>query len=118
MSETTSEASAPPDEGERLDRVEDKLDALAAAVAKLVPGSHAEAEKRTEGRLDRASSVEEAVQAELEKRDRLEAEKRAKETERAEGESMKERLARLEEKPPAPPRSRKTAALGWGDGRS
>lgn len=115
----TSEATHPDEPaGERLDRVENKLDALADAVAKLVPGSHAQAEARTEQRLDRASSLEEQVQAELDKRDRLAKEKADADAARSDAESVKERIARLEEKPPAPPRLRRTRLLGWGDGRS
>ena len=118
MSEQVSEASAPEGtDHERIERVEDKLDGLIAAVNKLLPGSHAEAEEHTEERLDRPSSVEEQVRAELARRDREAAAKAAADAEKADHESVKERLARLEEKPPAAPRLRRTHLLGWGDGR-
>lgn len=114
----TTEAEAPEGtEDERLDRLEGKVDALADAMNKLLPGSHADAEQRTESRLDRASSVEEQVQAVLAKRDKDAADKAAADADKADRESTRQRLARLEETPPAPPRQRRTTWLGWGDGR-
>lgn len=101
---------------DRLERVESKVDRLAGLVEKILP-THDEAEAHTEKHLDRGSSVAEQVQAELDKRDRLAAEQQAADAEKADAESFRERLARLEEKPPAPPRLRRTALLGWGDGR-
>lgn len=119
MNETTSEASAPDEStSERLSHVEAAVDRIESALARIVPGSHGEAEQRTQARLDRPSSVEEQVRAELAKADREKQAAAARDAERADAESVKERIARLEEKPPAPPRSRRTAALGWGDGRS
>lgn len=117
MGETDTTEATEPAESERLDRVEDKLDKLADAVNRLLPGSHKEAEHRTEERLDRSSSIEEQVAAELEKRDRLAREQADADAAKAERETTAQRLARLEERPPAPPRSRRTTLLGWGDGR-
>lgn len=118
----TTEATDPGEthhdpEAERLGRLEEKVDRLAAMVAKVIPGSHAEAEAREEKHLDRASSIEEQVQAELDKRDRQAADAAAAEKDKADRETTAQRLARLEEKPPAPPRQRRTILLGWGDGR-
>lgn len=115
----TSQATPPPEgtDHERIARVESKVDTLVDAMNKLLPGSHAEAQQRTEERLDRGSTVEDQVRAELARAKEEEQAQAAKDAEKAEGESLKERLARLEEKPPAPPRSRRTAMLGWGDGR-
>jgi len=90
-------------ESERLTRIEDRLDKLAAAVARLVPGSHAEAQQRTEQRLDRPSTVEEQVAAELAKRDQKAAADRDRESARADSEDTKTRLAKLEEARPEPP---------------
>ena len=116
--ETTSEATEPDETtSERLSHVEAAVDRIEQALARVLPGSHAEAEQRTERRLDRGSSVEEQVRAELDKAKREEEAAARADAEKAEGESMKERLARLEEKPPAPPSSRRTALLGWGGGR-
>lgn len=99
---------------EDVDRVENKLDALIDVVNGLLPGTHGEAEQRTSERLDRPSSIEEQVKAELAK-----AEARRKQDEdaaaaKAEHESTRERLARLEELPPEPPARRATKLLGWG----
>lgn len=115
----TSEASAPPEgsDHQRIARVESKVDQLISAVNKILPGSHAEAEQRTEERLDRGSTVEDQVRAELQRAKQEQEAAEKADAEKREGESLKERLARLEEKPPAPPRSRRTALLGWGDGR-
>ena len=100
-------------EADRLAAVEDKLDRLAAAVARLVPGSHREAEQRTEDRLDRPSTVEEQVRAELAKRDRQAAEQKAADEAKSERESIREQLAKLQETAPAPPERRATRFM-WG----
>lgn len=117
--ETTSTAAPPPDgtDHERIGRVESKLDHLAEMVAKIVPGSHAEAEERTEARLDRGSNVEEMVKAELARAEKAKADQAAAEAEQSEQQSIRDQLAKLQEKPPAPPRMRRTVLLGWGDGR-
>lgn len=116
MSEPATET--PPAEtgpGEdRMDRIEDKVDKLAAAVSKLIPGSHAEAEDRVESRLDRSSTVEEQVRAELDKAKREQEAAAAADADKAERETVGQRLARLEEKPPQPPVRRATKLLGWG----
>lgn len=102
-------------DSERLGRLEDKVDKLAGLVARVLPGSHAEAQDRTEQHLDRGSSIEEAVQAELARRDKKAAEDQAAATAAAEKETLHQRLARLEEQPPQEPRSRlKRLAGGWG----
>jgi hypothetical protein len=111
-----------PSTEERLGRVESAVERIETAIGRLVPGSHAEAQQRTEQRLDRGSSLAEQVRAELarakEEETAAAATATAAETEQAERRQTAERLARLEERPPAPPRSRRTALLGWGDGRS
>ena len=92
-----------------------KVDKLAELVSRIIiPGSHAEAQQRTEERLDRPSSIEEQVRAEL---------ARAKEQEAAEqaaagkDQELQSRLAKLEETPPAQPVPRRTRLLGWGEPR-
>lgn len=117
MTETEEHVSEAGTDHERIVAVESAVERIERAVSSLIPGSHREAEQRTEARLDRGSTVEDQVRAELERAKQEERAQAAKDAERAEGESLKERLARLEEKPPAPPRSRRTAMLGWGDGR-
>jgi len=96
----------------RLDRIEKAVDKLSALVEGILPGSHAEAQERTERNLDRPSSIEEQVQAELAKRDR-EAKDKTRDEEHT---SMREQLAKLREVPPAPPVPRRTRMLGWGPG--
>lgn len=75
-----------------------------------MPTSHAESEQRVESRLDRASSVEEQVRAEL-------ARAQSEQQQQAEQQTVAQRLAALEEKPPAPPARRATKLLGWGGGQ-
>jgi len=108
----------PAAEGEgRLDRIEDKVDKLASLVAKVIPGSRKEAGEREEAKLDRPSTVEEQVQAELDRRDKAAAAKAKDDKDTADKETTAQRLARLEEKPPEPPIRRATRMLGWGGGR-
>jgi hypothetical protein len=102
---------------ERLDRVETKLDALIETVNRIIPGSHAEAEERTERRLDRGSAVAEEVKAELAKAKEEEARRKAADDEQSERQQIREDLAKLKETPPAQPVPRRTKLLGWGDGR-
>lgn len=119
----TTEAEAAPET--RLDRLEatqheqgETLTRIEQALAKIVPGSHAEAERRTEERLDRGSSLAEQVRAELDKAKQDEAAAAERDSEKSEREQIKEQLAALREKPPAPPRNpiKKFATIGWGDG--
>jgi hypothetical protein len=97
----------------RLDRMEDKLDAVIATVAGLVPSGHAEAQRREADKLDRPSQVAELVAAELSRRDKERADREQAEAEKSERAQTGERLARLEEKPPAPPERRATRFM-WG----
>src|SRR5262245_30054063 len=103
-----------PELATRVDDLAEKVDRLAEMVAKILPGSHAAAQSRTEAKLDQASSVEEQVRAELA---RAEAERQKSQAETAEKDDVKSRLAKLEEKPPAQPTPRRTKLLGWGDPR-
>jgi len=99
---------------QRLDRVESAVERLAGLVEKIVPGSHAEAQQRTETRLDRASSVQEEVRAELARAKQEQAAEAAAANEKSEREQMRADLAALREKPPAAPVARRTRLLGWG----
>ena len=102
----------------RLDRLEQRVETIADAVNRLLPGSRGEAQQRTEDRLDRPTDVQTAVRAELDRRDRAAAEAAAAETEQNERRSLQEQIARLQEQPPQPPVPRRTRILGWGsDGR-
>lgn len=118
----TTEATEPADET-RLDRLEDKqeeqgqiLARIEQALAKIIPTSHAEAEQRTEQRLDRGSSIAEAVRAELDKAKRDEAAQQDADQEKTERQELRDLAAKLREKPPTPPRNplKAFATLGWG----
>ena len=100
--------------GDRLDRVESKVDRLADLVAKILPGSHGEAEQRTEDRLDRPSTVAEQVRAELDRAAREQADADAASAEKSEREQVRAELAALREKPPQAPTPKRTRMLGWG----
>jgi len=94
-----------------------KLDQIIGQLAKLLPGSHAEAQERTEERLDRPASVAEQVRAELARAD---AERKAQadaDADKSEREQMREQLAALREKPPVPPMPLRSRILmkGWAD---
>ena len=110
-------------EGDRLDRLEETqreqgsaLERIEAALARVIPGSHDEAQQRVEDRMDRPSQVQEQVRQEL-ARARAEQDAAAAAAERdAEHKSLKERVAALAETPPRPPARRATKLLGWGDG--
>ena|SRR5215475_14444110 len=125
QAQDTSAAADPPAEtgglDERVTRVENALERIEQAIGRLVPGSHAEAQRREETRLDRPTAVAEQVRAELAKARKEEedatAAAAATTAQADERQQVQDRLARLEERPPAPPRSRRTVMLGWGDGR-
>lgn len=106
-----------PGDGARLDRLEQRIETIADAVNRLLPGSHADAQQRTEDRLSRPDDVQEQVRAELERRDKAAADKAAADAERKEREDLRTQVARLSEQPPQPQTPRRTKMLGWGDGR-
>lgn len=119
MSEQPAEPSSPDHDGtqgERLDRLEGKVDALVDAVSGLKLPTHAEAQRREETRLDRSSTVAQAVQDELARRDKQAADKRQADEDKAAKESTATRLAALEEQRPEPPLRRSTRFM-WGDPR-
>lgn len=98
-----------------LEQISSAVQGLTGTGGKLTPASHTEAQQRTEDRLDRPSSVQEQVRAELA---RAQAERQAeadKDAAKSEREQMLERMARLEEKAPRPPVPWRTRMLGWGD---
>lgn len=108
-------------DSERLDSLENAVGRIESALARVLPGSHAEARQRTEQRLDRPTTVEEQTQAELarareegrqEERDAA-AKVKADGERQAADESVQSRLAKLEEKPPAPP-TRRAERIMWG----
>jgi hypothetical protein len=106
-----TEAETEPSDDDRIDRVEHKVDALTALMEKIIPKAHQASTAKVEARLDRPTTVEEQVQAELAR-----AENERKEQERRD--DIDSRLAALEapppEQPPAPPVPWRQRILGWG----
>ena len=101
------------EQGAAIHRIEE-------ALAKVLPGSHAEAEARTERRLDRGSTaaekaadMEEQTAAVIAQLDKRAADKADADAAKADEDNWRARVAKLEERPPAPPRSR---AKRWGTG--
>jgi lipoate-protein ligase A len=101
----------------KQDQTDGKLDELIDMVRRFTGGrpvTHGQAERDTEDRLDRPSSVAEQVRAELAKaRADADAEAAAS-ADKSDRESMRERLARLEEKAPLPPQPRRQRVM-WGN---
>jgi hypothetical protein len=111
--ETTSEVGrilSLEERDNRLDRIEAAVDKLTAAVSGILPGSRKEAGDRLERRLDRPSTVQEQVEAELAKREKDAADQKRN----SEHEDLKSQVAKLSERPPAEPARRATKLLGWG----
>jgi hypothetical protein len=100
-----------------LDELAGRLDRIEQIVRRLVPGSREDSRERVERRLDRPSTVEDQVRAELARAQREQAQADAAQADQTERETIAQRVAKLEEKPPEPPVRRATRALGWGDGR-
>ena len=96
-----------PDLSDRMDRLERKLD-------ELLDAGQAKAAGHQETRLDRPSTVEEQVRAELERRDKEAAAKADSEAQASERQTVAERLAKLEEKAPAQPQPRRQRVM-WGE---
>ncbi len=118
MTETPPEPAAP----DRLDRLEAKVDKLAELITGFAtPGGKDDAVTDPAAPPGRPASVEEQVRAELARaRDAEAAERTAAEraeAEKTERESTAARLAKLEERPPAPPprwAPARWATKGWG----
>lgn len=94
-----------------------KVEALAATVAGLVPTTHAQAQQRTEDRLDRPSSVEDAARRELERlrrQEREDEERAASAKHRADSEARIKRLEQRESAPATPGRGGQAATGGGG----
>lgn len=109
--------------GDRLDRLEatqeeqgTKLDAILDKLSSVLP-ARGEAQDQTERHLDRGSSIQEQVQAELAKAREEEARRAHEQEHQSEHQRLAEERARLREAPPLPPARRATKLLGWGDGR-
>lgn len=100
-----------------LGQVNDRLDRIEQALARLIPGTHDQAQARVEQRLDRPSTVEDQVRAELERARTEQAKADADAAAKKEQDDLRATVAKLTESKPAPPARRSTKLLGWGDGR-
>lgn len=110
MTSPPEPAPAPAPEGDRLDRVESKVDRLADAVERFLGGGHP-APPADDGPAD----IGEQVRAELAKAREAEEAQRAAETEQQEKAQLRADVAALKERAPTPPVPRRTRMLGWGD---
>ncbi len=99
-----------------LDEMNSRLSRLEQLLSKVVPGSHGDAEKRTEERLDRPSSVAEQVRAELARRDKEQQETAERDAKASEEADLRAKVKALTEKAPAPPERRSTKLM-WGGQR-
>jgi hypothetical protein len=90
----------------RLDRLERKLDELLAA-------GHTTAERHEEQHLDRPTSVQEMVQAELRKADSERAAQAEKDAAKSEQQTIREQIAALTEAKPVAPQPRRQKLM-WG----
>ena len=107
MSDTDPEAG-------RIHILDDLADRL-AKLERLLPGrKDPDPGPGDEPEAGKPESIEAQVRAELERRDREKADAEKADAEKAEKESLAQRLAKLEESPPAEPNRRSTRLLGWG----
>jgi peptidoglycan hydrolase CwlO-like protein len=93
--------------------VEDHLKKVDARLDELLASLHSRTEKHQESKLDRPSSVQEQVQAELARAEREGAASRAAEEQKTERQQIREQLAKLSETPPAQPQPRRQRIM-WG----
>ena len=87
-----------------------KLDELLALVRGGRDKAHDESTEVVESRLDRGTSIQEQVRAELARAEQDKASKKADEDEK---ETLRARLAKLEETHPEPPQPRRQKVM-WG----
>jgi hypothetical protein len=91
---------------DRADRIEAKLDQLLAA-------PHAKAEEHEEAKLNRPSSVEEQVKAELERAKREDAAEREQASAKSEFHAVRDAVKGLVEGKPVAPQPRRQRLM-WG----
>lgn len=98
---------------DRVERLETSQGTILGKLDELLGRAHGAAEDHTERRLGRPSSVEDQVRAELERADKARSEAADKAAAKKNHETLAERLARLEEKPPEAPQPRRQRMM-WG----
>jgi hypothetical protein len=105
-----------PPEGDLTDRVE-RLEtgqtSILGKLDQLLAGAHGKAEEHEEAKLGRPTSVADQVQAELDRRDAEAAAKATADADRAERQTLAQRLAKLAEAPPVRPEPRRQRYM-WG----
>lgn len=99
---TTTTTTTAPDQGSRLDKIENKLDALISSL-------HKDAGTTTTDRLEAPNSIAEEVQAELDRRSA--ASKRQEEAERLG--KVEQAVGALSEKAPEPVVRKVEKLMGW-----
>jgi hypothetical protein len=113
---TEAEVTHEGTEDERLTRVENAVGRIEDAIGRFLGGGHSD-----EGGQEQQDAPPEdwqaRIRAEVDAARQEEATAAAAERDKAERESDRARLAKLEEKRPDPPVRRMTRSLGWGDGR-
>jgi hypothetical protein len=102
-----------PDLTDRVESLETGQSKILGKLDELIGGAHAKAEAHEERRLDRPSTVEEQVRAELERKDREAKTAAEKDAEKSERQSMQEALAKLTEVKPMQPQPRRQRIM-WG----
>src|ERR1700733_106818 len=98
---------------DRVESLETGQKSIIGKLDELIGGVHAKAAEHTETRLGRPTSVEDQVRAELERADAKRKADAEPAADKADRESIKERLAKLAEVPPVAPQPRRQRFM-WG----
>jgi xanthine dehydrogenase iron-sulfur cluster and FAD-binding subunit A len=111
-------ADTPPeppegDHGDRIDRLERGQTSILGKLDELIGGAHAKAEQHEAGHLGRPTSVEEQVRAELDRADAARKAQAEHDADKADRQSIRERLAALTETAPVAPQPRRQRFM-WG----
>lgn len=114
MAEETETSTQDDSYGEQETSRIHVLDDLADRLAKIEAMLSGSRKPAAPARTAKPESIEAQVRAELERRDREKADAEKAEKDKSERESLAQRLAKLEERPPAEPSRRATRSLGWG----
>jgi hypothetical protein len=106
-------AETEPDLTGRVESLETGQSKILGKLDELIGGGHAKAEAHEERRLDRPSTIEEQVRAELDRKDREARTAAEKDAEKSERDTMRETLAKLTEAAPVQPQPRRQRVM-WG----
>lgn len=111
--ETQTDPPAETGLEDRVESLETGQSKILSKLDELLKGAHSKAEQHQADKLDRPSSIEEQVRMELARKEREAAEATAKDQAKTERETLAQRLAKLEEKPPVQPQPRRQRLM-WG----